>query len=103
MNHNILYKKSTELSYIYVRGFHKSVTSGIILTVMGREISDEELKKAKEKLACHIEPQKFATGDAAQSSAPSAGGASSVAPANPDDFIGPNGQVFLTRMTTAGG
>ncbi len=69
---------------------------------MSREISEEELKKAKEKLACHIEPQKFSTGGASGST-PSGGGASSAAPANPNDFIGPDGKVYLTRMTSAGG
>ena len=82
--------------------FYKSLLRGIILEIMGREISDEELKKAKEKLACHIEPQKFSTGGASGST-PSGGGASSAAPADPSQFIGPDGTVFLTRMTSAGG
>ena len=82
--------------------FYKSLLRGIILEIMGREISDEELKKAKEKLACHIEPQKFSTGGASGSTPPS-GGASSAAPADPSQFIGPDGKVFLTRMTSAGG
>jgi hypothetical protein len=82
--------------------FYKSLLRGIILEIMGREISDEELKKAKEKLACHIEPQKFSNGGASGST-PSSGGASSAAPADPSQFIGPDGKVFLTRMTSAGG
>lgn len=102
MNHNILYKILTELSYTYKHCFSKQGAGGIIYTSMGREISDEELKKAKEKLACHIEPQKFSNGGASGST-PSAGGASSVAPADPSQFIGPDGTVFLTRMTSAGG
>ena len=102
MNHNILYKILTELSYGYKQCFSKQDAGGIIYASMGREISDEELKKAKEKLACHIEPQKFSTGGASGST-PSSGGASSAAPADPSQFIGPDGKVFLTRMTSAGG
>ena len=39
----------------------------------------------------------------ASGSTPSSGGASSAAPADPSQFIGPDGTVFLTRMTSAGG
>ena len=70
---------------------------------MGREISEEELKKAKEKLACHIEPQTYSKGTQGGPDAGAAAGASSAAPVSQSDFIGPDGKVFLTRMTSAGG
>lgn len=66
---------------------------------MGREISEEELKNAREKLACHIEPQKFSSG----TDGATLGGSSSAAPVSSDQCFGPNGEVFLTRMTAAGG
>jgi hypothetical protein len=63
---------------------------------MGRDIGEEELKTAKEKLACHIQPPGHAKTEQPE-------GGSSAAPVSPDDFIGPDGRVYLTRMTTAGG
>ncbi|MBR0399630.1 MAG: hypothetical protein IJH95_02280 [Mogibacterium sp.] len=60
---------------------------------MENKISEEKLKEAKEKLACHIQPP-------GQSS--HAAGSSAVTAAE-EPFIDPDGTVHLTRMTTAGG
>lgn len=70
---------------------------------MKNEIDEKKLAEAKEKLACKIEPTTFTDGGI--SSAASAGsdhGAGKTAAAQ-DDFIGENGEVYLTRMTSAGG
>ena len=64
---------------------------------MSNEINDEKLKEAKEKLACHIEPPKHKSESSSQTaSSCSISGASA-------DFIDENGNVLLTRMTSAGG
>ena len=60
---------------------------------MGKEIDAKTLAAAKEKLACKIEPTKYADGTAAGNSLHAA----------QDGFIGANGEVLLTHMTTAGG
>ena len=64
---------------------------------MSMDINDEKLKEAKEKLACHIEPPKQ---KAERSSQPASSCSTSAAEA---DFIDENGNVLLTRMTSAGG
>ena len=64
---------------------------------MSNEINEENLKEAKEKLACHIEPP----GKKAESSAQSASSCS--VPEAQADFIDEHGNVLLTRMTSAGG
>ena len=53
----------------------------VLYAYMGKEIDDKTLQKAKEKLACHIEPPK---------------------PKAPD-FVDSTGNILLTQMTTAGG
>ena len=70
---------------------------------MGKEIDEKTLREAKEKLACKIEPATYADADSAGVSSHASGNVQSKpVPAQPD-FIGPNGEVFLTRMTAAGG
>ena len=69
---------------------------------MGREIDEKTLQEAKEKLACKIEPAKFSDGSVSAGSSHAAE-STQVKPQAGNDFIGPGGQVFLTRMTTAGG
>lgn len=65
---------------------------------MGNEISDEKLKEAKEKLACHIEPPEKKAESSGSQPASSCGSSGAQA-----DFIDENGKVLLTRMTSAGG
>lgn len=71
-------------------------------------IDEKKLAEAMEKLACHImppgqhddsadSPWMKAMADAEKGSAPS-----EISDAA-DDFIDPDGNVLLTRMTTAGG
>ena len=66
---------------------------------MGKEIDEKTLQVAKEKLACKIEPATYGDGTV---SAASSNASAKPQPAQPD-FIGPDGQVYLTRMTAAGG
>ena len=68
---------------------------------MGKDIDEKTLAEAKAKLACKIEPATFSDGNVVAGGSSHASGSS--APAAQDDFIGPDGKVFLTRMTTAGG
>ena len=70
---------------------------------MGKEIDAKTLAAAKEKLACKIEPTKYAYGTAAGSSLHAADTEIQKPQTAPDGFIGANGEVLLTRMTTAGG
>ena len=71
---------------------------------MGKEIDEKKLQEAKEKLACRIEPAAY--GDGTVSADPVSRTSDQTdgfqKPAQPD-FIGPDGRVFLTSMTTAGG
>ena len=60
---------------------------------MSNNIDEKKIAEAKEKLACHIAPPGVAHSDAGASSASAA----------PENFIGDKGEVFLTRMTAAGG
>ena len=57
-------------------------------------IDENKLTAAKEKLACHIQPP---------GSHASGGNSCTEADPGQDDFIDADGNVFLTRMTTAGG
>lgn len=59
-------------------------------SIMEKKITEEKLKAAKEKLACHIQP-------------PGQSSHASGAAAAEEPFIDPDGTVHLTRMTTAGG
>jgi len=70
---------------------------------MGKEIDAKTLAAAKEKLACKIEPTKYAYGTAAGNSLHAADTEIQKPQTAPDGFIGANGEVLLTRMTTAGG
>ena len=74
----------------------------VIYIQMGREIDEKTLQKAKEKLACKIEPAKFTDGSLSAGSSRESEGPQLTQQAV-SDFIGIDGQVFLTRMTTAGG
>ncbi|MBR2705850.1 MAG: hypothetical protein IKE74_01260 [Mogibacterium sp.] len=65
---------------------------------MNNEIDEKKLKEAKEKLACHIEPPKKNAESSGPQAASSCGGPGAQA-----DFIDENGNVLLTRMTSAGG
>lgn len=69
---------------------------------MGKEIDEKTLMEAKEKLACKIEPAKFLDANGAGGPSHASDDAAKPQPAQ-TDFIGPNGEVLLTRMTTAGG
>ena len=64
---------------------------------MGNEIDEKKLKEAKEKLACHIRPPEHKSESSSQTA--SSCGTSGVQA----DFIDENGNVLLTRMTSAGG
>ena len=75
--------------------YKKKKKDVIIYAIMGKEIDEKTLAAAKEKLACKIEPATYGDG--------SASGASSHAPAGPQNFIDPSGKVLLTQMTSAGG
>lgn len=67
---------------------------------MDTNITDEQLREAKAKLACHIEPPgQHRTADTEQTSAP---GASCTA-ADASRGMGADNKVRLTQMTTAGG
>lgn len=62
---------------------------------MDNNISEEKLREAKDKLACHIQPP----GQAAHTD----GSCGQDTAAAGESFIDPDGTVHLTRMTTAGG
>ena len=70
---------------------------------MSNTIDENKLREAKEKLACKIEPTKYAYGTAAGNSLHAADTEIQKPQTAPDGFIGANGEVLLTRMTTAGG
>ena len=70
---------------------------------MGKEIDAKTLAAAKEKLACKIEPTKYAYGTAAGNSLHAADTEIQKPQTAQDGFIGANGEVLLTHMTTAGG
>ena len=70
---------------------------------MGKEIDAKTLAAAKEKLACKIEPTKYASGAAVGSSLHAPDTGSQKPQTAQDGFIGANGEVLLTHMTTAGG
>ena len=82
---------------IFQEGKHKHMS----------EISEEKLRIAKEKLACHIEPpgHSAAGGNASSAvgSASAGDGASCGISGSQESFIDPDGRVHLTRMTSAGG
>jgi hypothetical protein len=77
-------------------------------------IDEKKLAEAKEKLACHIMPPGHhddeasespwmkAMADAERESA-SSDASNAAGSSGTDDFIDPDGNVLLTRMTTAGG
>jgi len=65
---------------------------------MSNEINEEKLKEAKEKLACHIRPPEHKSESSSSRTASSCGTSGAQA-----DFIDENGNVLLTRMTSAGG
>ena len=70
---------------------------------MGKEIDAKTLAAAKEKLACKIEPTKYADGTTAGNFSHAADTETSKPQTAQDGIFGANGQVLLTRMTTAGG
>ena len=65
---------------------------------IGNELNEEKLKEAKEKLACHIRPPENKSENSSSQPASSCGSSGAQA-----DFIDENGNVLLTRMTSAGG
>ena len=65
---------------------------------MGNEIDEKKLKEAKEKLACHIRPPEHKSESRGSQAASSCSASGAQA-----DFIDENGNVLLTRMTSAGG
>ena len=71
--------------------------------IMGKKIDEKTLAAAKEKLACKIEPTTYASGAAAGGFSQAANTGTPGQQITADSFIGPNGEVLLTHMTTAGG
>ncbi len=70
---------------------------------MGKKIDEKTLAAAKEKLACKIEPTTYGNG-AVTGGFSHASATEDMKRQNPTEgFIGPNGEVLLTHMTTAGG
>ena len=98
----------TRLSESLQTCFHKPLVSKLLILFrlydrmsersMSNEISEEKLKEAKEKLACHIRPPEHKSENSSSQAASSCSSSGAQA-----DFIDENGKVLLTRMTSAGG